>query len=59
MNEILEIMSESIKNNFWLAPIISILAGVLTSFLPCSLSSVPLIIGFVGGTRNKRYKKSF
>lgn len=33
-------------------------AGVLTSFTPCSLSSIPLVIGYVGGyTDNK--KKAF
>ncbi|MGN0806528.1 MAG: cytochrome c biogenesis CcdA family protein [Candidatus Coproplasma sp.] len=33
----------------------SLLAGLLTSFTPCSLSSVPLIIGYVGGyTDNKK-----
>ena len=59
MNEILEIMSEIIKNNFWIAPIISLLAGILTSFTPCSLSSVPLIIGCVGGTGTDNTKKAF
>ncbi len=59
MNDILETMSEIIKNNFWVAPIISLLAGILTSFTPCSLSSVPLIIGYVGGTRTNNTKKAF
>lgn len=59
MNEILETMSELIKNNFWIAPIISLLAGILTSFTPCSLSSVPLIIGCVGGTGTNNTKKAF
>lgn len=59
MNEILEMMSEIIKNNFWIAPIISLLAGILTSFTPCSLSSVPLIIGCVGGTGINNTKRAF
>lgn len=59
MNEILKIMSEIIKNNFWIAPVISLLAGILTSFTPCSLSSVPLIIGCVGGTGTDNTKKAF
>lgn len=59
MNEILETMSEIIKNNFWIAPIISLLAGILTSFTPCSLSSVPLIIGCVGGIGTNNTKKAF
>lgn len=59
MNEILETMSELIKNNYWIAPIISLLAGILTSFTPCSLSSVPLIIGCVGGSGTSNTKKAF
>ncbi len=59
MNEILEAMSELIKNNFWIAPIVSLLAGILTSFTPCSLSSVPLIIGYVGGAGTDNTKKAF
>ena len=59
MNEILEMMSGIIKNNFWIAPIISFLAGIITSFTPCSLSSVPLIIGYVGGVKTNDTKKAF
>lgn len=39
-----------ISKNVWLAPLLAVLAGVLTSFTPCSLSSIPLVIGYVGGT---------
>ena len=59
MNDILEIMSELIKNNFWIAPVVSLIAGILTSFTPCSLSSVPLVIGCVGGTGIENTKKAF
>jgi cytochrome c biogenesis protein CcdA len=43
----------------WLAPIMALLAGVLTSVTPCALSSVPLVIGYVGGTGNQDTKKAF
>ena len=59
MNSMLETLSEVIKNNFWVAPIISLIAGILTSFTPCSLSSVPLVIGYVGGADSKEPKKAF
>lgn len=59
MNEILNYLSEVINNNFWIAPIISFLAGVFTSITPCSLSSLPLIIGVVGGVDNADTKKAF
>lgn len=59
MNELLEQLSTLIKEGFWLAPLLAFVAGVLTSFTPCSLSSIPLIIGYVGGTGQKDTKKAF
>lgn len=52
-------IAEIINHNIWLAPILALLAGVLTSFTPCSLSSVPLIIGYMGGVGEKNTKKAF
>ena len=48
-------MAEVIGNNMWLAPLLALLAGILTSVTPCSLSSVPLIIGYVGGVGPREY----
>jgi len=48
-----------ISSNMWLAPILALVAGILTSVTPCSLSSVPLIIGYVGGVGEKNTKKAF
>jgi len=45
----LESISAIIGQNMWLAPILALLAGVLTSFTPCALSSIPLVITYVGG----------
>ena len=45
----LEQIGQIIGQNMWLAPLLALLAGVLTSFTPCSLSSIPLIIAYVGG----------
>lgn len=52
-------IAQSMASNLWLAPLLALLAGILTSFTPCSLSSVPLIIGYVGGTSEKNTKKAF
>ena len=58
INEWLQALSEILSQNLWIGLAISLLAGVLTSFTPCALSSVPLVIGYVGGyTDNK--KKAF
>ncbi|MEG0266628.1 MAG: cytochrome c biogenesis CcdA family protein [Bacilli bacterium] len=54
INNILDIMGEIINNNYLLAPIIAFFAGVLTSFTPCSLSTVPLMIAYVSGNDNKK-----
>ncbi|MFB0921220.1 MAG: cytochrome c biogenesis protein CcdA [Oscillospiraceae bacterium] len=42
----------------WLAPILALVAGILASFTPCALSSIPLVIGYVGGTGQKDTKKA-
>lgn len=59
MNEILESLSLMIKDSMWLAPLLAIVAGMLTSVTPCSLSTIPLVIGVVGGTGQKDTKKAF
>lgn len=59
MDGILETLSGLIQNNFWLAPVISLIAGLFTAFTPCSLSTIPLIIGYVGGIGTQDMKKSF
>lgn len=58
MNEILEFLSKMIMDSGWLAPLFAFLAGVITSFTPCALSSIPLVIGYVGGTSSQNTKKA-
>ena len=53
MEELLQRVSELIGSSLWLAPLFALLAGVLTSLMPCSLSTVPLVIGCVGGGEAK------
>ena len=59
INEWLETLSTLIKSNIWLAPVLAILAGALTAFTPCSLSTIPLVVAYVGGTADNDTKKSF
>ena len=59
MTAILKSLSELITKSAWLAPLIALLAGVLTSFTPCSLSSIPLVIGYVGGVGRRDTKRAF
>lgn len=59
INQWLEVLSSSITTNMWLAPLLALLAGILTSFTPCSLSSIPLVIAYVGGTGGNDTKRAF
>lgn len=59
INQWLEAISAAIATNMWLAPLLALFAGILTSFTPCALTSVPLIIGYVGGTKEKDSKRAF
>lgn len=59
INAWLSQIAEVIRNQMWLAPLLVLFAGVITSITPCSLSSVPLIIGYVGGIGEKNTKKAF
>ena len=43
----------------WLGPILALAAGVLAAFTPCCLSSIPLIIGYIGGIGEKTTKRAF
>ena len=59
INQWLEILSNLISDNMWMAPFLALAAGILTAFTPCSLSTVPLIIGYVGGIGSKDTKRAF
>ncbi len=59
INQWLDTLAVLISKSFWLAPLLALLAGVLTSITPCALTSVPLVIGYVGGTGNHDPQKSF
>lgn len=59
MTEILESLSELITKSGWLAPVLALFAGILTSFTPCSLSNIPLVIGYVGGVGRRDTKRAF
>ncbi len=59
MDLILNELSSLMLENFWIAPLIAFVSGVITSFTPCSLSSIPLIIGYVGGVDAHDTRKAF
>ncbi len=59
IDAMLEQLAQLISESAWIAPLLALVAGVLTSFTPCALSSVPLIVGYVGGTGGRTTKRAF
>lgn len=59
MEAVLEKVAEALSGNMWLAPLIAFVGGILTSLMPCSLSTVPLVIGCVGGGEAKGRRAFF
>ena len=59
MTAALEKLAGMIAESGWLAPLLALAAGMLTSFTPCSLSGIPLVIGYVGGVGKNEPQKSF
>ena len=49
MTALLDGLADMIERSGYIATLLALIAGALTSFTPCSLSSIPLIVGFVGG----------
>lgn len=58
-DNILTSAADLMTSNSAVAPILAFAAGILTSFMPCSLSSVPLVIGYVGGVGERNTKRAF
>lgn len=59
MNNLIHNFSTFLSNNVWLAVITAFLAGIVSSFSPCVLSTIPLIIGYVGGYARKDKKLAY
>lgn len=55
----LESLSSFIDTSMWFSPLIALLAGIITALTPCSLSSIPLVIGYIGGVGKNDTKRSF
>ena len=59
MEQILSNFGQLLSQNIWLAFLAALIAGIISSFSPCVLSSVPLIIGYVGGYAGNDKKRAF
>jgi len=58
MDGILDGLARLIEQNAYVAPLLALLAGALTSLTPCSLSSIPLVVGYVGGAGRDDTKRA-
>lgn len=59
MGNFLDQFGVLLTQNIFVAIFVALIAGILSSFTPCALSSIPLIIGYVGGYKEKDKKKPF
>lgn len=59
MNSFLLNFNDIISSSVWIALIMSFVAGIVSSFSPCVLSSVPLIVGYMEGNKVKDKKVAF
>lgn len=51
-------LTELMTQNLWFAPALSLVAGIVTSFTPCSLSAVPMVIAYMEGSSAKDSRKA-
>lgn len=56
---LLQGLSGLMESSPYLAPIFALLAGMLTSFTPCALSSLPLVLAYVGGSARDNPRTAF
>ncbi len=59
MESLLSDFSQILSQNIWLAFVMALIAGIISSFSPCVLSAIPLVIGYVGGYAGNDKKKAF
>lgn len=59
IEEKIEALILMLESNLWFVPVLAILAGILTSLTPCSLTSLPMIISYVSGTKSRDGRRAF
>jgi len=59
MGNLMHNFSAFLSNNIWLAVMTAFVAGIVSSFSPCVLSTIPLIVGYVGGYARKDQKLAY
>lgn len=57
MTSLFEQFGMFLSENIFIAIFIALFAGIIASFTPCGVSSIPLIIGYVGGYKGEDKRK--
>ncbi len=58
MQSLVTNLLQMMQNNYLIAPILAFIVGVIVAFLPCSFSSIPLLIFYLSGDNKKRAFKN-
>ena len=45
------------ESNLWFVPALAFIAGLLTSLTPCSLTSLPIVMSYISGTKSSEKRK--
>ena len=59
MEAVVANFAQMLSQNIWLAFIMALVAGLISSFSPCVLSAMPLVIGYVGGYAGDDKRRAF
>jgi cytochrome c-type biogenesis protein len=60
MEQLLTTLSHGVEGSAWIAPAAAFAWGVLSILLsPCHLTSIPLIVGFIGGQERMTARRAF
>ena len=59
MESLLSDFGQVLSQNIWLSFVMALVAGLISSFSPCVLSAIPLVIGYVGGYAGNDKKRAF
>ncbi|MGI6733541.1 MAG: cytochrome c biogenesis CcdA family protein [Anaerovoracaceae bacterium] len=58
IEETIETIVSMLESNLWFVPLLAFVAGLLTSLTPCSLTSLPMVISYISGTKSSDKRKA-
>ncbi|HAF60125.1 MAG TPA: cytochrome c biogenesis protein CcdA [Bacillota bacterium] len=58
IEESIETVISMLESNLWFVPALAFIAGLLTSLTPCSLTSLPIVMSYISGTKSSEKRKA-